>query len=384
MPHSTALDQWIAEVSSHFKHLGPSFVETLSLYAFGMATMRHCGQTVVSEYLSQLLGLKFYTMRQRLRELTYEAEVKRGQQRQELVVATYFAAILGWLLTKFSSTQRQLILAIDATHLSNRFIVLSVSVVIYGSAIPVAWHIQKADQKGAWNPIWCRLLAAVQPAVPALWEVSVLADSGIYSKPLFNYISQTLAWHPHLRINPQGLCRDANGVWIPLASLATQGMTPCLYTVICFKSKPLPCTLLVEWDADYEHPCLVVTDLPASQATHLTYHLRYWIEAGFKDMKRGGLRWEQTKIVDPARMERLWLVMSLALVCLFMQEPPLAVDTIVRTDTYTRLKPPRLSCLWRGWIAWFLRLTTDRPASPRVAFAYPDAFLPNFSHDTYP
>jgi hypothetical protein len=159
-------------------------------------------------------------------------------------------------------------------------------------------------------------------------------------------------------------------------------MTPRLYTVICFKANPLPCTLLVEWDAAYEHPGLVVTDLPASQATHLTYHLRYWIEAGFKDMKRGGLRWEQTKIVDPARMERLWLVMSLALIFLFAQAPE--PDTSLHTDTYTRVIYPRLSCLWRGWIAWFIRLTTDRSASPRVAFAYPDAFLPNFSHDTYP
>ena len=31
-----------------------------------------------------------------------------------------------------------------------------------------------------------------------------------------------------------------------------------------------------------------------------------WIECGFKDSKRGGWHWEQTKRLAPARAERLW------------------------------------------------------------------------------
>jgi hypothetical protein len=40
--------------------------------------------------------------------------------------------------------------------------------------------------------------------------------------------------------------------------------------------------------------------------------LRAWIECGFKDSKRGGWPWEQTKMLDPARAERLWLAVAVA------------------------------------------------------------------------
>ena len=148
-------------MSSHFKGLSPKFLQVLSLYAFGMALTRHSGQTIISECLGQRLGVKFNTIRQRLREFTYEASAKRGRQRQELVVNAYFKPLLGWVLTKFSSEQCQLGVALDATHLSNRFIVLAVSVVIQGCAIPVAWHIQTATKKvngarsgNAYSPIF--------------------------------------------------------------------------------------------------------------------------------------------------------------------------------------------------------------------------------------
>jgi len=36
------------------------------------------------------------------------------------------------------------------------------------------------------------------------------------------------------------------------------------------------------------------------------------MECGFKDAKRGGWHWEQTKMTDPQRAERLWLAMAVA------------------------------------------------------------------------
>src|SRR5260370_11658775 len=40
--------------------------------------------------------------------------------------------------------------------------------------------------------------------------------------------------------------------------------------------------------------------------------MRSWIEGGFKDTKRGGWGWHQTKMVDPQRAERLWLAIAVA------------------------------------------------------------------------
>ena len=40
--------------------------------------------------------------------------------------------------------------------------------------------------------------------------------------------------------------------------------------------------------------------------------MRSWIECLFKDNKRGGLAWHQTKITNPKRAERHWLAIAIA------------------------------------------------------------------------
>ena len=379
MPHQEELDQWEAQVSSHLGNMNQAFIRVLTLYAFGMALTQHCGQTLIAHFLGELLQVKPNTMRQRLRELTYESAAKRGPQRRELVVRQCFAPLLGWCLTYFDPQQRQIVLALDATYLRERFTILAVSVVVAGCAIPVAWHIQTGDAKGQWNPIWRTLLNDIRVAIPDTWMVSVLADGGLYSRALFQHIHHELHWHPHLRIGTQGLCREANGHWFPLAQLATRGMEPLMRTVICFKGKPVRGTVLVEWDAQYDKPCLVLTDLPPKQARHETYHLRFWIEAGFKDLKRGGLRWEQTKMRDPQRVERLWLVMSVAL--LYLVSAGLTAEHIRLPTLYRRGQ--HLSGLKRGWIMRLVHLITQRPVPQPVSFGYAPSSVP-IPKDTYP
>lgn len=379
MPHQQELDQWEAQVSSHLGTANRAFVRVLTLYAFGMALTQHCGQTLIAHFLGELLQVKPNTIRQRLRELTYESSAKRGQYRQELVVRQWFAPLMGWCLAHFDRQQRQIVLALDATYLRERFTVLAVSVVVAGCAIPVAWHIQIGDAKGQWNPIWCTLLNAIRGAIPEEWLVSVLADGGLYSRALFQHIQQNLHWHPHLRIGTQGLCREPNGRWFPLAHLATRGMQPLMRELICFKSQPVPGTVLIEWDAQYDTPCLVLTDLPPGQARHETYQLRFWIEAGFKDLKRGGLHWEQTKMRHPQRVERLWLVMSVAL--LYLIAAGLTAEHILTPTLYRRGQ--RLSSLRQGWIIRLVHLITCQPLPQSVSFGYAPSSVP-IPKDTYP
>jgi DDE family transposase len=57
---------------------------------------------------------------------------------------------------------------------------------------------------------------------------------------------------------------------------------------------------------------LILTDLEPAGAHVAWYGLRSWIECGFKDSKRRGWHWEQTKMKDPRRAERLWLAIAVA------------------------------------------------------------------------
>ncbi len=57
---------------------------------------------------------------------------------------------------------------------------------------------------------------------------------------------------------------------------------------------------------------MIVADVEPAQAIDLWYGMRSSIKGGSKDTKRGGWGWHQTKMVDPKRAERLWLVIAVA------------------------------------------------------------------------
>jgi len=107
-------------------------------YVYGVLVLQHCGQIRIAMFLGELWGEPFHNVRQRLRELTYAGASKRGKNRRELKVSDCFAPLLRWVLSKLPVDDKQVVLALDATYLGERFVILAVSVVVSQTAIPVA------------------------------------------------------------------------------------------------------------------------------------------------------------------------------------------------------------------------------------------------------
>lgn len=318
MTRPDGLSQWQQLVSTQLPHLSRPQVLGLCLWSMGIVLAQRCGLRQVAVAIAYLLCRHENSVREQLRDTYRDAShkrgAKRGDKRRSLDVRSCFAPLLRWVVCLMPSTCRQLALAMDATTLGQRFTVLSIHVVIQGCAIPIAWHIVEATAKGAWRPHWQALFAELQGAVPADWTVVVAADRGLYAKWLFHTIT-ALGWHPLLRINRQGkYCPAGSSSFRPLSQVVSKGGRGWKGEVVCFSSpeRQLRCTLLARWDHVYQDPWLVVTDLPPAQADVAWYGLRAWIEASYKDLKHDGWRWEQTKMSDPRRAERVWLVMALA------------------------------------------------------------------------
>src|SRR5713101_152299 len=198
--------QWTRIVTTHFPHLSKPQARVLALWSLGMVVARSCALSAASVLLAQWLDRKANTVRQQLREFCYEIPAKRGADRQEVVVETCFVPLLAWVLSWWDG--HQLALAVDATTLGQRFVVLALSVLYRGCAIPVAWTILPAGQKHAWRREWLRMLRRVRAAVPRRFFVIVLADRGLYARWLFRRIVR-LGWHPLLRVNMGGSFRPA-------------------------------------------------------------------------------------------------------------------------------------------------------------------------------
>jgi hypothetical protein len=273
-----AVYQWTEVVTSHMPHLSKPQAAVLALWSLGMVLARSCALTAVSLFLAQGLERKPNTVRQQLREFCYEAKAKRGGPRQEVKVETCFAPLLAWVLSWWEG--QQLAFAVEATTLGQRFVVLVVSVLYRGCAIPVAWTGLPATEQHAWRGEWLRMLRQVRAVVPRHFFVIVLADRGLYARWLYARIVR-LGWHPLLRINTGGTFRPAKSVhYQPLRELVPQPGTQWVGAGTAFQGprRRLNCTLLARWDAGYADPWLILTDLAPSAGEACWYGLRAWME----------------------------------------------------------------------------------------------------------
>ena len=316
MADRPALYQWTAIVGSALPALSTAQVRVLAQWSLGLVLARSCALTAVTVFWATALGQSEDAVRQRLREWCYGAGDKagatRGMKRRDLPVADCFVPLLRWVLRWWEGSQ--LALAIDATTLGATFVVLAVSVVYRGCAIPVGWVILPAGETHAWRHEWLRLLRHLRLAIPATMTVIVLADRGLYARWLFVRIVR-LGWHPFLRVNAGGTFRpDGARAFRQLSTFAPTPDSRWQGTGTAFQgtTSRLRCTLLAWRKAGCADVWLLLTDLPPDVADAGWYGLRAWIEQGFKITKRGGWQWQRTRMTDPDRAARLWLAVAVA------------------------------------------------------------------------
>lgn len=139
-------------VSTQRPHLRQPQARVLALWSDGMAMTRSCGRQTVATLLALLLGQKVATREQRFYAWCGAASHQAGAPRQALEVTTCVVPLLHGIVRLWSVTQ--LALALDAPALGTRVVVRAVCGVYRGGAIPVAWTMLPAHQRGAWRREW--------------------------------------------------------------------------------------------------------------------------------------------------------------------------------------------------------------------------------------
>lgn len=341
-----------------------------------MVMARSCGLTSVAASLAALLGVKENSMRQRMREWYYEKGRKRGRRRSEIDVSCSFVPLLRWVVSWWPTHEKRLALAMDATSLGQTFVVLVLSVVYRGCAIPIAWHVLRAEQEGSWKGVWLDLFAHFEGILSPDWVVIVMADRGLYASWLWKAIKKC-QWHPFLRIHNRFHFRHKDG-------RAARGMYRALHNPghtwvgngTCFKTNPIETTLLIQWLEGYEGPWIVLTDLPKEQAQASWYGMRSWIECGFRCLKSAGFQWQYTRMQDPQRATRFWLALAVATLWILSvggqvdaDLPACSLQALparhIARRTSSGIPPLRsVSCFQRGLISILAALIGQRPIPP--------------------
>ena len=181
-------------IETHLPHLTQTQLTGLAWWVCGTILAGSACQNAVASALS--IRGNWNNLRQYLREWLYDGGDRARPCQTELDVSLCFAPLLRWVLAWWRSGR--LALAVDPTLKGDDTTAIVISVVYRGCAIPVAWRILRANQRGAWMDPIVELLQALAPAVPREMTVVVLCDRGLASPKLWKQILAQ-GWHPYMR-----------------------------------------------------------------------------------------------------------------------------------------------------------------------------------------
>lgn len=241
-----------------------------------------------------------------------ESRVKRFArwvQNERITADLYFMPYAEALLT--SLAERTLVLAMDGSDVGRGCMALMVSVVYQKRALPLAWVVVQGNKGHFPEDTHVRLLEQVQALVPEGADVIFVGD-GEFDGVALQAAITAYEW--------SYVCRTAKNIqlceagdWFTFADL---GVTPghCISVPdVQFTQQAYgPVLAVAWWDAAYDAPLYLVTNLELAEEACFWYRKRFRIETFFSDQKTRGFHLNKSHIADPQRLARLMLAACLA------------------------------------------------------------------------
>lgn len=352
-----------SQLAQVFESLGYWQSLGLAMYSLGMIAARHCAPSRVSEKLGAI-G-KPTTIQRRL-----ERFIDNRRIVIEVCCQTWARAVLRWY------DGQQIILLVDETKLGRYLSVMMVGLAYRQCCIPLAWWCYRPDHWPMKQVALIQtLLSWIVPAVPPGCTPLVQADRGIGCSPGLVRVVQSMGWRFLFRVQRSTRFRTRSGRILRLDALVKRGETWCGTGAVFKKAGWIAVTAHLIWRAEYEEPWCLITNDPLLSGD--LYAMRYWQEAGFRDLKSDGWQWQASHIFTPDHADRLLLVMALAYAL------TLTAGTLALADpeTYPVLKKSRSRIpfsLFRLGLRLFDYLTTSHLSAlySRLLSAPPWGTLP--------
>ena len=202
-----------------------------------------------------------------------------------------------------------IILSMDQTDLGDRFAVLMVALQVGDRSLPLAWEVEA----GAANIGFAGqqvLLERVRAWLPPDAAVLLLGDRFYPSAELLAWLHQH-GWQYRLRL--KGNLTVDTGFAEATTSELARGVTERYLPEVRLFHCGVPTNLGILHEAGHEEPWIIAMDCQPTKAAVRDYGARWVIEPTFSDFKSRGFQWEDTQLQAPDRLDRLILIMTLAM-----------------------------------------------------------------------
>ena len=186
-----------------------------------------------------------------------------------------------------------------------------VSLGIGDRALTLAWRVE-AGPANLGFAVQKAVLEQVRAWLPAGAEVLLSADRFYPSVDLFAWLHAQPGWHYQLRLKGNRSVDPGFGDLTTTGALAAGQTERSLLNVWLF-NQGVPTNLAIWQEAGHPEPWIIaMNDLP-NRATVRDYACRWGIEPMFSDFKSRGFQLEDTQLRAADRLDRLLLIMALAM-----------------------------------------------------------------------
>ncbi len=238
---------------------------------------------------------------------------QRWVDNAQIRVQALYAPLVQAALTAWSPSGRVYV-ALDVSVLhGSPFVLIRVSLIYRGRAIPLAWRVLRHASATVGYPDYVGVLDQTVACLPSGLEVIFLADRGFVHQELFQWLRRQ-QWHYRLRLTADTLIHFPDRRVMPVGQLIPPKGTAHFYHEVRLLGVALgPCHLaLAQLDEPNQDPWLLVSDDDTDLTTFDEYGLRFDLEENFLDDKSNGFQVEASRLDTPAALERLFLVLAVA------------------------------------------------------------------------
>jgi len=234
--------------------------------------------------------------------------IVRQLQNEEIVPDKVIKPYAFEVIERLAAKGQTVVLQFDQSHINDENEVLMLSVRVRKRALPVAWRV-RSTQGNIGFGVQKELLNSVKLWLPNDVEILFAADRFYGTAQLIDWCQQA-GWSYRIRMKGNLTLQHEGG------ELTTgEAVTRLPKGVIGAElyGSGVTTNIGILHEQGHKEPWIIAMDAVPSAYTTLDYGMRWGIENMFSDFKSRGFGLMESHIQKPGRLERLILIMSLAL-----------------------------------------------------------------------
>ena len=265
---------------------------------------------------------------------SWQRRCQRWLSNRRIDVEALYGPLIVWAIQHWQNPGHTLHLALDTTMLWNRCCVVVLSVVCHGRAIPLLWQTLEHPSASVSASVSITLLEKADQLLAGFESITLLADRAFPCDELIAWFRGRPRWSYVMRLRGD---TEIHGTAAPLGCQVRRlhlrrGQCRGFRGVRLWTDGSQSVNLVIAYPTGLpvEEPWYLISSAEPSLDRVWSYAQRFCCEQLFRDQKSGVFQLASSRLRDPQRIDRLLLVVAIAVLAGSLQGYALSLADLRR------------------------------------------------------